>query len=365
MDDTPSDLIDNRYFYSEAPDLIGKYTCGIAREAAVRQLRRFKVDKFGNTDFLTALNDYIDNPSVTGFFIEQAILSSIVSRGLNIQGEIYKKMDTVMFSGSFPKFDKTEGAPVLYCPINFNYRGIDGIIIRFTEKKCFMFPLQITVAKSHSDSEEVFFREWSKWTNKLDGIEVVLVFVWITKEDSEINTIDAKYRSTKSGMRLVRPSYRREKVPLERVNQNIWERYQRALGKLQENLKRWPSDENLRDDQAPLDASETEKVEGGKGGGKEGEEKKDRGKSGDRTTGGEEQRESEKPEGAEEQARSDGPSAAAGPSVQEARESGGKGGRREDYMKKKVPELRKLLKNRSKPSTGTKSELVDRLLEDC
>ena len=66
MDDTPSDLIDNRFFYSEAPDLIGKYACGIAREAAARQLRRYNVDKFGDTDFLAALDDYIDNPSVTG-----------------------------------------------------------------------------------------------------------------------------------------------------------------------------------------------------------------------------------------------------------------------------------------------------------
>jgi hypothetical protein len=38
-------------------------------------------------------------------------------------------------------------------------------------------------------------------------------------------------------------------------------------------------------------------------------------------------------------------------------------GGRED-LKKKVPELRELLKNRSKPRNGTKSQLVDRLLED-
>jgi hypothetical protein len=340
MKDTPSDLIDNRYFYSETPDSIGKYVCGIAREAAARQLRRYKVDKFGDIDFLTALNDYIDNPSVTGFFIEQAILSSIASRGLEISKQISKGMDTIMFNGSVPNLKKTEGDPVLYCLISFNYSGIDGMIIRFAGGKCYMFPLQITVAKSHPDSEEVFFREWSKWINKLNGIEVVLVFVWITKEGYETDHVNAVYRLTKSGKKLVRPSYSRQKVPLERVNLDIWQRYQRALGKLQENLKDWVENECLRDDQAPLDASETEKVGGGNGGGKKGEEKKGRGKSGDRTAGGEEQRESEEPEGAEEQARSGGPSATARPSVQEAKESGGNGGRREDYMKKKVPSLK-------------------------
>src|SRR3954447_17905623 len=135
-------------------------------------------------------------------------------------------MDTVMFSGGVPKFNTTEGGPVLYCPINFNFHGIDGMIVRFTKGKCFMFPLQITVAKSHSDSEEVFFSEWDMWTNKLDGFEVVPVFVWIIKEDSEIDTVSAEYRSTRSGMKLVRPSYRRQKIPLERVNLNISERYQ-------------------------------------------------------------------------------------------------------------------------------------------
>ena len=71
------------------------------------------------------------------------------------------------------------------------------------------------------------------------------------------------------------------------------------LGKLQENLKSWVENEYLGDNQAPLEASETEKVGRENGGGKKGEEKKGRRKNGDRTTGGEEQRESEEPEGVE------------------------------------------------------------------
>ena len=51
MNDTPSNLIDNRYFYAEVPGWVGKYACGIAREAADRQLRRYKMDKFGDIDF--------------------------------------------------------------------------------------------------------------------------------------------------------------------------------------------------------------------------------------------------------------------------------------------------------------------------
>lgn len=312
------DLIDNRYFYSET-DSTGKYACGIAREAAARQLRRYKMDKFGDTDFLTALNDYIGNPSVTGFFIEQAVLSSIALRGLEIAGQISKRMDTVIFDGIIPNFHMTEGDPVLYCPINYNYRGIDGIIIRFTEGTCYMFPLQITIAKSHSDSEEKFFREWSKWTNKLTNIKVDLTFIWITKEDSELKLVDEEHRSTKSGDKIIHPSYYSQKIPLKSVSLDIWERYQQALGRSQENLKGWVEDECLGDDQAPLDATATEKV-GGK------------------------PEWPEELEGPEEQASLGGPSATARPSAQEAKKRGGK---------KEVP----------KPRTGTgrKTRLIDQL----
>ena len=250
---TPPNLIDNRYFFAKDPSWIGEYACGIAREAAARQLRRYKEDKFD-----TYLLDHISNSSVAGFFMEQAVLSSIASRGLEISEQISKKMDTIMFSGDIPELNRTGGDPVLYCPMNCKYPGIDGIIVRFTEKKCFLYPLQITVAKSHSDSERVFFSKWRVWINKLNGFEVEPVFIWITKEDSEDDTVKAKDRWTESGRKLAHPSYRRRKIPLKNVNLDISERYQRALEKLQESSRSWVDDECLEDNQAPLDASETE-----------------------------------------------------------------------------------------------------------
>jgi hypothetical protein len=58
---------------------------------------RTKLVHFADTDFLNSLHNYIDNPSVTGFMIEQAVLSSIQTRGLAIGGNIYKSMELVMF----------------------------------------------------------------------------------------------------------------------------------------------------------------------------------------------------------------------------------------------------------------------------
>ncbi|KAN0076627.1 hypothetical protein V8E54_006769 [Elaphomyces granulatus] len=188
------------------------------------------MDKFGDADFLIALNDYITNPSVTGFFIEQAVLSSIAANGLEI-------------------------------------------------------------------SEQDF--------------EVVPVFIWVTKEDSEVETVDAEYRLTRLGRKLVHPSFRRQKIPLEMVNLDISERYQRVLGRLQES---WVENESL-------DVSEA------------------------RITGGEEQRMSKEPEGPEEQAKSGVPSA-----VQKPKESGGKAAQ----MPLEAMDRQKIRVSRSPPGLRTK-----------
>ena len=109
-------LIDHRFFYSEfVPNDVGNYTCGFIRNVVVSELRMNGAD-FADTDFLTSSPDYIDNPCVTGFMIEQAILSSIVSNGLAIGESIGRPMMLVMFNDEFPKF-RTDVAdqPVLYC----------------------------------------------------------------------------------------------------------------------------------------------------------------------------------------------------------------------------------------------------------
>src|SRR5438270_6723922 len=130
-----SKLVDHRYFFDEFNEderaNIGNYTCGLVRNAVVTELHEKKVNLSDN-DFWNSLLNHINNPSITGFIIEQAILSRISFSGLNIAGRgINTSMSVVLFSGSFPDFQTgTTGKSILYCPHKFNYRGIDGIIVR-------------------------------------------------------------------------------------------------------------------------------------------------------------------------------------------------------------------------------------------
>lgn len=224
----PPELIDHRYFYERRSTLdnreeIGAYACGIARDAVVGQLREHGRNKFGDADFLKSLDEYIHNEAVTGFFIEENLLATISLNGLEIGRNISKPMNMVMFCG-YPTFTPTE-EPILYCPIKFNFRAIDGIIARFDfsnksngkKGKCCIFPLQITIAKSHADSESEFFRDWCHWIKGLDDYMVEVVFLWISTKKGWEKKVK-KY-----------PEYVSKGIHIRDVNRDTWERYDRAL----------------------------------------------------------------------------------------------------------------------------------------
>ncbi|RPB18660.1 hypothetical protein L211DRAFT_901742 [Terfezia boudieri ATCC MYA-4762] len=225
----PVRYIDHQYFYVK--DGIGMYACGIARQAAARKLRKHKMTAFANQKSLTALRTYIHNPSVTGFFIEHAVLSSIVAHGLNIMG-IHSHVRQKMFNDVYPTFDTSLESWVLYCPLRYNCPAVDAILVQFVntpqdnspkgnsrkntrrkknnskgnnsgengensendennssgkKKKCVMYPIQVTVAKSHADSAEAFFK--GNWARDLSDYDIDVEFCWITP-DQELRLKD-------------------------------------------------------------------------------------------------------------------------------------------------------------------------------
>jgi hypothetical protein len=143
-------------------------------------------------------------------------------------------MDLITFDG-FPKFDTTRER-ALYVPTGFNYRIIDGIILwldlsnrESEKKKALLFPLQVTIAKSHSDSEEKFFNRWRGWVQNLKDFDVEVEFLWVTDQESSHADVEAKYRSTRARKKvLIHPKYRTRNIAIESVNPDIWRRYQDA-----------------------------------------------------------------------------------------------------------------------------------------
>jgi hypothetical protein len=341
-------LVDHRYFFDEFDEDKRVYTacsaCGVARDAVAMELLADKVNLSDN-DFWWSLPDHINNPCITGFIIEQAILSRISFSGLNIAGkDINTSMSVVIFSSSFPGFrtDITE-QPILYCPEKFNYPDIDGIIIRVgpqpmtrkDKQRLFMYPLQITLTPdTHEDSHKSFFDNYASWIDGLEEYDVVPTFLWISPKVASpklhVPTDENDW-----------PTHCEEYVPISQVHPSLWANYVRA--KQRQQIQRTPEPPARRDGQGGI----------------------------------EKQGVSEKPEGLGEQMRLDGPSAAAGPSGGEARGSrgsgsrgsgrGGRGGIRSDnrkvYQSRTVAELKQELKLRKLDHTGKKDDLINRLME--
>jgi hypothetical protein len=232
------DLIDHRYFY-ELEEL-GNPTCGLVRNAVADQLLDQGI-YFADTDFLPSLPLVIDNPSITGFMIEHAVLSSIHSNGLPIGAGLGTSMELRLFKNP-PDFEKVvTDKPVLYRPESFNFKAIDGMIVLIkldevndekktkktnSKKKLLMFPLQITVAPAtHLDSREIFFEEYGSWITDLFQFDVEVQFLWISPEcrDSQeyLASEEPKW-----------PKHLERYIPLKDVNKGIWEKYEYAQRKL-------------------------------------------------------------------------------------------------------------------------------------
>jgi hypothetical protein len=287
-------------------------------------------------DFWNSLPDYINNSCTTGFIIEQAILSRIAHSGLNVAGkDIHKPMSVQLFSGSFPNFRIDTTNPILYCPMKFNYRGIDGIIARIepelpmttlNRRKLFMYPLQITLAPDkHSDSHKAFLSDYECWTRNVKDFDVAPTFLWISPEVASPKLHEPTDEDNW-------PAHCEEYVPISQVHSDLWAAY--------ESVKHWHT------------RGAPEPPAHGDG------------------------RVLEEPEGPREQVRSDWPDAAAGPSGGDARGNRGRGSgsqrmggighgdRREVYQSMSVNELRQTLKVRELRRSGIKDDLVNRLVED-
>ena len=193
------DLVDHRYFYDHFdPKLgrVGNFSCGLARNAAAEILLANNV-VFTGVDFLKPLPKHIDNPSVVEFMIEKAVLSSISLYGLNAAKETNGSMIVKSYLGGIQSLYPEMGDLVLHLPGSFNFKTIDGVIVRKagpkndnTKNQLFVFPLQVTVSKKHKDSHATFFKEWKQWIQDLKEFDVVPEFIWISEKGADVITHD-------------------------------------------------------------------------------------------------------------------------------------------------------------------------------
>ena len=102
-------------------------------------------------------------------------------------------------------------------------------------KRAWLFPIQVTVAEDHVNTEPMFFAHWARWNHQLtwSGFEVEAHFLWITPEKCHATRkFKERTRTSSRDETLVNPAYTSHRVPLSLVSQDISDRYQSAVEEL-------------------------------------------------------------------------------------------------------------------------------------
>lgn len=116
-------LVDHQHLFAEEQDGVKRGNCvsGVVRNALARNLRYHGGNAAHEySTFLGSLYLAINNNSVTGFLVEQTVISYILQNG--VPGRNLGK--SIIFRGVFPEI-LVATRTILYCPFAYNFRAID------------------------------------------------------------------------------------------------------------------------------------------------------------------------------------------------------------------------------------------------
>ncbi|KAK2783618.1 hypothetical protein FQN52_009545 [Onygenales sp. PD_12] len=240
-DCTPPTIIDDRFFFEV--DGVGKCICGAVRTAVSKQLLGMNELLFTVKESLDAIENFINNPSVTGFFLELAVLGSIAYHGLKSLDR-GGPMKQIVFRAC-PTYD-LESSLGLYIPRDYKHPAVDALVLHYQntgddERVAHLYPIQITFGNRHKDSEEEFFSNWDDWTRHLGDCRIKVTFLQITSaEDHGSKTVAEKSQPVRgnSDPRPVHPEYEVMYLPLSTINPEAWKQYKRQTDRESENHKK-------------------------------------------------------------------------------------------------------------------------------
>jgi hypothetical protein len=215
-------LLDHRYFYLDNEG-IARYSCGLARQAIIEVLRKHGEERlFLGDEWFTTLENLKNNPSAIGFTVEQIVISRIASNGVDTGSLTIPPAKIKTFGGTMTRLSKEEGS-TLYVPLRFNMKAIDALFVRVDTKKknAYVIPIQITVAKWHSDSEAAFFSDWEKWIVGLKGFKIIVSFLWIHEGERSRHQAPAQGTTIRNRTISYWPHYEVYWVSVEQVHKDL------------------------------------------------------------------------------------------------------------------------------------------------
>ena len=184
---------DLRYFYFDtSPNRLGHSTCGMAFGTLLAIYRHTKRNlSYNRYDWYAAISRS-PNSTVLGYLVEHMCLSAIARGALNdIVKSLPNRLEKAFFDGT-PAVEvlvRSENLCHLYIPTAFDFPDIGGAIIRLDRKErmAYIYPIQITIAKTHTNSKESFYKnQWTAWDERFstEGYRTSSTFVWVNRQGS-------------------------------------------------------------------------------------------------------------------------------------------------------------------------------------
>jgi len=217
-----SDLFDYRYFYM-GKERRGNCTCGLARQAAAVVIRRGKPGLLCDKIWIRSLYTFRNNPSVVGFLVEQACLSAISTTGFYHGSITWQSFTATTFKGNLLTIIGRESNEIFFIPEDPFFKDIDALYLKVdAEKKTAMVvPIQVTVAKTHKDSEAAFYSRWADWEDCFKGYELKTNFVWIVEDKQSWMVKEEEFRATRQNLKLISPRHEQLFVTVQDINSTL------------------------------------------------------------------------------------------------------------------------------------------------
>ena len=159
------------------------------------------------------------------FLVERMVLSCMALRGCSfIERGLWQTATTVLVD-AIPE-DVPMGPPgaVLYIPTVYNFPAVNAVLVVIDPRRtAAVYGIQVAISQAHSNSEEMFFRKWEMWLEQLHlpREKVQFGFVWIVEDRPAVENVPEKVVTLKGGRKIAHPDFKRLRVTVKEVDQNI------------------------------------------------------------------------------------------------------------------------------------------------
>lgn len=196
--------------------------------------------QFAEKQWLNRIAHCRDNAAVLGFLVERAVLGVFIQQGSVFAGtEFDKPLLQQKFMGRIPELPPANTRPVIYIPTMYNYEGVDAILAtrpkvkKAEESQAIVVGIQITIAKSHSESEAAFMGAWEAWHEMMGCDKTEFRFLWVVKDlapdwETSWTEIPQKCVTLRGRQRVVHPAYKRRYVTIMDFHDGVGEKLRTA-----------------------------------------------------------------------------------------------------------------------------------------